>query len=118
MDAYGRWGVRQVAMMDDIDRLNGAAMHRAQSRGPATRVVRSPRRPEGAAPARHARRAVPWRDRRTLRRGAVAGGGPELEIGSGVSSVEACLRLCYEFRKEIAPSVGVEWSRALGDTAD
>ena len=42
---------------------------------------------------------------------------PELEIGSGVSSVEAGLRLRYEFRKEFAPYVGVEWSRALGDTA-
>ncbi len=43
---------------------------------------------------------------------------PELEIGSGLSSVEAGLRLRYEFRKEFAPYVGVEWTRALGDTAD
>jgi copper resistance protein B len=43
---------------------------------------------------------------------------PELETGSGLSSVEAGLRLRYEFRKEFAPYVGVEWSRALGDTAD
>jgi copper resistance protein B len=43
---------------------------------------------------------------------------PELEIGSGVSSVEAGLRLRYEFHKEFAPYVGVEWTRALGDTAD
>ena len=43
---------------------------------------------------------------------------PELEIGSGLTSVEAGLRLRYEFRKEFAPYVGVEWSRALGDTAD
>ena len=43
---------------------------------------------------------------------------PELEIGSGLSSVEAGLRLRYEFRKEFAPYVGVEWSRALGDAAD
>jgi copper resistance protein B len=43
---------------------------------------------------------------------------PELEIGSGLSSVEAGLRLRYEFRKEFAPYVGVEWSRALGETAD
>lgn len=43
---------------------------------------------------------------------------PELEIGAGLSSVEAGLRLRYEFRKEFAPYVGVEWSRALGDTAD
>lgn len=49
---------------------------------------------------------------------ASAGDIPELEIGSGLSSVEAGLRLRYEFRKEFAPYVGVEWSRALGDTAD
>ncbi|KQY85023.1 copper resistance protein B [Brevundimonas sp. Root1423] len=43
---------------------------------------------------------------------------PELEIGSGLTSVEAGLRLRYEFRKEFAPYVGVEWSRSFGDTAD
>jgi copper resistance protein B len=43
---------------------------------------------------------------------------PELEIGSGLSSVEAGLRLRYEFRKELAPYAGVEWSRAFGGTAD
>lgn len=43
---------------------------------------------------------------------------PELEIGSGLSSVEAGLRLRYEFRKEFAPYVGVEWNRSFGDTAD
>ncbi|RZJ47309.1 MAG: copper resistance protein B [Brevundimonas sp.] len=43
---------------------------------------------------------------------------PELEIGSGLSSIEAGLRLRYELRKEFAPYVGVEWSRALGNTAD
>ena len=43
---------------------------------------------------------------------------PELEIGSGLSSVEAGLRLRYEFRKEFAPYVGVEWSRSFGDTAN
>ena len=43
---------------------------------------------------------------------------PELEIGSGLSSVEAGLRLRYEFRKEFAPYVGLEWSRSFGDTAD
>ncbi|OHC97550.1 MAG: copper resistance protein CopB [Sphingomonadales bacterium RIFCSPHIGHO2_01_FULL_65_20] len=49
---------------------------------------------------------------------ASAGDIPKLEIGSGLSSIEAGLRLRYEFRKEFAPYVGVEWSRALGDTAD
>ena len=43
---------------------------------------------------------------------------PELEIGSGVTSVTAGLRLRYEIRKEFAPYVGLKWSRSLGDTAD
>ena len=43
---------------------------------------------------------------------------PELEIGSGLTSVTAGLRLRYEIRKEFAPYVGVEWSRSLGETAD
>lgn len=43
---------------------------------------------------------------------------PELEIGAGLSSIEAGLRLRYEFRREVAPYVGVEWSRVFGDTAD
>ncbi len=43
---------------------------------------------------------------------------PELEIGSGLTSITAGLRLRYEIRKEFAPYVGVEWSRSLGDTAD
>lgn len=47
-----------------------------------------------------------------------AGDSPELDVGSGLSSVEAGLRLRYEIRKELAPYVGVEWTRAFGDTAD
>ncbi|MNS64535.1 Copper resistance protein B precursor [compost metagenome] len=43
---------------------------------------------------------------------------PELEMGSGLTSVTAGLRLRYEIRKEFAPYVGVEWSRSFGDTAD
>ncbi|MEN5175075.1 copper resistance protein B [Brevundimonas diminuta] len=43
---------------------------------------------------------------------------PELEIGSGLTSVTAGLRLRYEIRKEFAPYVGVEWSRSMGETAD
>ena len=43
---------------------------------------------------------------------------PELEIGSGLTSVTAGLRLRYEIRKEFAPYVGVRWSRSFGDTAD
>jgi copper resistance protein B len=40
---------------------------------------------------------------------------PELEIGSGLTSVTAGLRLRYEIRKEFAPYVGVEWSREDAD---
>lgn len=47
-----------------------------------------------------------------------AGDIPELAIGSGLTSIEAGLRLRYEVRREFAPYVGVEWSRAFGDTAD
>ncbi|WP_312813691.1 copper resistance protein B [Brevundimonas sp.] len=43
---------------------------------------------------------------------------PELEIGSGLTSVTAGLRLRYEIRKEFAPYIGVEWNRSFGDTAD
>ena len=43
---------------------------------------------------------------------------PELEMGSGLTSVTAGLRLRYEIRKEFAPYIGVEWSRSFGDTAD
>ncbi len=39
-------------------------------------------------------------------------------IGSGISTVEAGVRLRYEFRREIAPYVGVVWERAFGRTAD
>jgi copper resistance protein B len=43
---------------------------------------------------------------------------PEIGIGSGLSSIEAGLRLRYEFVPEFAPYIGVEYERAFGDTAD
>lgn len=43
---------------------------------------------------------------------------PERELGSGVTSIEAGLRLRYEIRKEFAPYIGVEWSQSLGQTRD
>ena len=43
---------------------------------------------------------------------------PDLGLGSGLTHVEAGLRLRYEIAKEFAPYVGVEWSRDLGGTAD
>lgn len=43
---------------------------------------------------------------------------PELGLGSGLTHVEAGVRLRYEIAKEFAPYVGIEWSRDLGGTAD
>ena len=39
-------------------------------------------------------------------------------IGSGLSTVEAGLRLRYEFTRRFAPYIGVAWERAYGNTAD
>lgn len=39
-------------------------------------------------------------------------------VGSGLSDVEAGLRLRYEIRREFAPYVGVAWSRRFGGSAD
>lgn len=43
---------------------------------------------------------------------------PELGVGAGLGTIEAGLRLRYEIRKELAPYVGIEWTRRLGATAD
>lgn len=42
---------------------------------------------------------------------------PSVGVGSGLSDVELGLRLRYEIRKKLAPYVGVEWARKVGDTA-
>lgn len=42
----------------------------------------------------------------------------ELAIGSGLSDISAGLRLRYEFIREFAPYVGIEWSQKFGNTAD
>jgi copper resistance protein B len=39
-------------------------------------------------------------------------------IGSGLSTVEAGVRVRYEFTRQFAPFLGVVWERAYGDTAD
>lgn len=39
-------------------------------------------------------------------------------IGSGLSTVEAGLRLRYEIRREFAPYVGVNWNKKFGTTAE
>lgn len=42
---------------------------------------------------------------------------PELETGSGLTSVELGLRLRYEIVREFAPYVGVNWEQKMGRTA-
>ena len=42
----------------------------------------------------------------------------ELEIGSGLNSLETGLRLRYEIKREIAPYIGISWNKAFGSTAD
>lgn len=43
---------------------------------------------------------------------------PLREIGSGLSNASIGLRLRYEFKREIAPYIGVQWVRKFGGTAD
>lgn len=41
---------------------------------------------------------------------------PRMNLGSGLSSLEAGVRLRYELIREFAPYVGVEWERTFGQT--
>ena len=43
---------------------------------------------------------------------------PERAQAAGFTTVEAGLRLRYEFNRKLAPYVGIVYERALGDTAD
>lgn len=43
---------------------------------------------------------------------------PERGVGAGLTSAEAGLRLRYEFKRELAPYIGVTWNRKFGTTAD
>jgi copper resistance protein B len=43
---------------------------------------------------------------------------PELETGSGLTSLDAGLRLRYEIVREFAPYIGVAWQGSFGGTAD
>ncbi len=42
---------------------------------------------------------------------------PVIGVGSGLTDFELGARLRYEIRRELAPYVGVEWSRKAGNTA-
>jgi copper resistance protein B len=39
------------------------------------------------------------------------------DVGAGLSTIEAGIRLRYEIRRELAPYVGVNWQRAAGHAA-
>jgi copper resistance protein B len=39
-------------------------------------------------------------------------------ISSGLSNIEAGLRLRYEFKREFAPYIGIEWASTFGSAAD
>jgi len=43
---------------------------------------------------------------------------PDMNLGSGLSSAEAGLRLRYEFIREFAPYIGVTWEKTFGNTRD
>ena len=43
---------------------------------------------------------------------------PQMRIGSGLSSMDAGLRLRYEFVREFAPYIGVNWEKTFGTTRD
>lgn len=43
---------------------------------------------------------------------------PARTVGAGISTTDAGLRLRYEFRREIAPYIGVVWTKKWGKTAN
>lgn len=49
---------------------------------------------------------------------AAASSVPRFGVGKGVNDLGLGLRLRYEVVREVAPYVGMEWTRKLGETAD
>ena len=43
---------------------------------------------------------------------------PERGLGAGITSIEPGVRLRYEFKREFAPYIGLEYEAATGETAD
>ena len=43
---------------------------------------------------------------------------PDNDLGSGLSDASLGIRLRYEFTRQLAPYVGVEWKTTFGGTAD
>jgi len=41
---------------------------------------------------------------------------PDRQIGAGLNTIDAGLRLRYEIKRQFAPYVGVEWQGSFGDT--
>jgi len=41
-----------------------------------------------------------------------------MRVGSGLSNIEAGLRLRYEIKREFAPYIGVNWNKKFGTSAD
>ncbi|MCL4113356.1 UNVERIFIED_CONTAM: hypothetical protein GTU68_027544 [Idotea baltica] len=40
----------------------------------------------------------------------------ERDLGEGLNNIDTGVRLRYEFTREIAPYIGIEWQRSFGDT--
>lgn len=66
----------------------------------------------------HARLSTRWILESQLELALHGDDDPARGIGSGLSSVEAGLRLRYEITPRFAPYVGLAWERRYGDTAD
>lgn len=49
---------------------------------------------------------------------AALSGDPEIGVASGINTTQIGLRLRYEFRRELAPYIGIAWERFYGGTAD
>ena len=43
---------------------------------------------------------------------------PEFGLGAGLNDFSLGLRFRYEFRREYAPYIGVDWTRRVAGTAD
>ena len=43
---------------------------------------------------------------------------PSIERGSGLSDLEVGVRMRYEYKREIAPYIGFNWTKKIGKTAD
>ena len=39
-------------------------------------------------------------------------------VGSGLSDIEASIRLGYEIKREVMPYIGFNWGKKFGKTAD